>query len=85
MADGYRGAKLERAIASRLISRLEDGRLLIPTDAPWVNDYVREITEWSGSAEEVCDQIDVSSYASYEAGKDRARQWSGCTATGFAK
>ena len=85
MADGYRGAKLERAIAARLISRLEDGKLLIPVDAPWVPDYVRELTEWSGSAEEVCDQIDVSSYASYEAMQQSSREWYGSNNPAFAR
>lgn len=65
MADGYRGAKLERAIASGLLARLERGGLLIPHEAPWLTSYEQELTSWSGSPDETTDQIDTSSYAAY--------------------
>ena len=65
MTDSSRGAKLERAVASRLLSRIEDGLLRLPEEADWKAEYVNELTTWSGLPDETADQIDVSSYASF--------------------
>jgi phage terminase large subunit-like protein len=66
MADGGQGAKLDRAVASGLIKRLESGKLLIPQSAPWLANYEMELTAWQGLPDEPSDQIDVSSYAANE-------------------
>ena len=66
MRDGSAGAKLDRAVAAGLISRLEEGRLLLPQAAPWLAAYEMELTSWQGLPDEPADQIDVSSYAAAE-------------------
>lgn len=79
MADGYRGAKLERAIASGMLSRLEAGRMLLPGEglaAPWLPTYQLELTSWTGDPDETCDQIDITSYAAFEC-KTSALSWGG--------
>jgi hypothetical protein len=85
MADGYRGAKLERAIASGLLTRLEQGNLLLPGpdvklgDDPkrdWRPAYVLELTSWTGDPEQTSDQIDASSYAAWIC-KQAASSWGG--------
>jgi hypothetical protein len=75
---GQRGAKLERAIASGLLKRAEDGKLVIPTagTSHWVKEYIDEVTSWTGEPSETADQIDVSSYAAYEV-KDQCIEWGG--------
>ena len=66
MTESHRGAKLERAIASGLLSRIEDHRLLIPDDdRPWIRAFRDELTSWSGLPDETADQIDTASYASH--------------------
>lgn len=80
MADGYRGAKLERAIASGLLARLEVGKLKLPHPdiaPPWLSAYESELTSWSGSAEETTDQIDASSYAAWECKQGGTQNWGG--------
>lgn len=67
MRDGSSGAKLDRAVAAGLITRLEAGKLLIPQSAVWLAAYEMELTGWQGLPDEPADQIDVSSYAAYEA------------------
>lgn len=77
MADGWRGAKLERAISAGLLSRLEQGRLLLPSDdPPWLEPYVDELTDWTGQPDDVADQIDVSSYGAWHC-KTQAQPWGG--------
>lgn len=79
MADTNEGAKLDRAIASGLLKRLESGRLSIPCDsqAPqWLPPYIGELTAWSGAPEETCDQIDMSSYAAHRC-KHAGQSWGG--------
>lgn len=78
MSDGWRGAKLERAICSGFLSRLEAGKILIPerTAARWVDQYVAELIAWGGTSDEQVDQIDVSGYASHEASKHESA-WGG--------
>lgn len=78
MDDGSRGAKLERAIASGLLSRVEDGLLWIPGDdfAPWVREYFLELSTWDGLPKSTADQVDVSSHACYWTASTQAR-WGG--------
>ena len=66
MRDGTAGAKLDRAVASGLIDRLQGGRLFIPQAATWLAAYEMEFTGWQGLPDEPADQIDVSSYAAHE-------------------
>lgn len=66
MTESHRGAKLERAIASGLLSRVEDHRLFIPDDGrAWIAAFKGELTAWGGLPDETADQIDNCSYASY--------------------
>jgi len=81
MADGYRGAKLERAIASGLLTRLESGGLLIPDESitisrDWRPAFSLELTSWTGDPDETCDQIDMASYAAFEC-KQSGLSWGG--------
>jgi hypothetical protein len=69
MGDTGQGAKLDRAIASGLLNRLERGAMLIPQAANWLPAYEAELTSWQGLPDETSDQIDVSSYAAYETRK----------------
>lgn len=81
MDDSSRGAKLERAIASGLLSRLEDGKLFIPDgNESWIQIYKRELSVWTGLPKEPADQIDVSSYASFVSRK-QASSWGGVIST----
>jgi hypothetical protein len=82
MDDTSRGAKLERAIASGVLSRFEDGLLLVPDDMPpWFGSYRQELTTWTGLPKETSDQIDVTSYASHIAKKSRS-SWGGTVNVG---
>lgn len=78
MDDGSRGAKLERAIASGLLSRLEDIGIWIPAedDVLWIKVYLRELSAWTGLPKETSDQIDVSSYAAFHC-KSMSSSWGG--------
>lgn len=76
MADGYRGAKLERAIASSFLTMLESGRVFFPAEADWRSTYDLELTSWTGHPDEPADQIDGSSYAAHEA-KQGGSSWGG--------
>jgi phage terminase large subunit-like protein len=77
MADGWRGAKLERAIASGFLTMLERGQIFLPAEeSAWRSTYVSELTAWDGTPEATCDQVDVSSYAAWEA-KQGSGSWGG--------
>jgi len=77
MGDTSSGAKLERAVASGMLSRIEFGQLFLPHDPePWVPDYVRELTTWTGLPDEPADRIDVTSYACYVT-KAGGKAWGG--------
>src|SRR5207253_419689 len=80
MANGYRGAKLDRAIASGLLVRLEgrlplpgqrrQGNILLPAARPpWIEHYEGEMVSWDGHPDQPADQIDVSSYAAFHCRK----------------
>lgn len=79
MADGYRGAKLERAVCSGLVTRCKEGKLLLPNDLAdppaWLFEYLAELTAWSGHPDEVCDQIDATSYAAYKVKQSSGGHW----------
>lgn len=84
MTDFSRGAKLERAIASGFLSRVEDGLLHIPpseSGVPWLAEFERELTSWTGLPDEPADQIDVCSHACYFIRSTRSR-WGGVVPAG---
>jgi hypothetical protein len=57
-------AKLERAIASKLLSRLEFGRILFTPDTERFTDSLRsQLVGWTGLDDETADFVDVLSYA----------------------
>ena len=77
MGDTSEGAKLERAVASGMLSRIEFGQIFLPHDnEPWVSDYVRELTTWTGLPDEPADRIDVTSYLCYVT-KSGSSSWGG--------
>jgi hypothetical protein len=77
MGDGSDGAKLERAIASGLLTLLELGKVFLPADnPPWLAAYKRELTVWTGLPKETADQIDISSYAAYVS-RSQKDSWGG--------
>lgn len=70
-------AKYDRAVASGLLVRIENGWLALPdSPTPWVEPYVRELCAWTGLPKETADQIDVSSYAAYY-GPRQTKKWDG--------
>ena len=83
MAESHRGAKLERAVASGCINRLEDGQLLMPNyeryhkEFAWLKPWLVEHTAWQGRPDEVADQIDNTSYACYYSKQMQATPWGG--------
>jgi len=77
MNDTGEKAKLSRAMASGLLTRLESGRLLLPEERPpWLIAYIDELLAWAGLEDDPADQIDVSSYAAYHCRKSAAA-WGG--------
>lgn len=77
MNDTGEKAKLSRAMASGLLTRLEAGRLLLPEEpSPWLIAFKDELLAWDGDEDSQADQIDVSSYAAYECRKSSAT-WGG--------
>lgn len=77
MDDTSRGAKLERAVASGMLSFIEAGRMYLPSNpTSWLGDYMREMTVWTGLPKETADQVDVTSYAVY-ASEARVSAWGG--------
>lgn len=78
MGDTSAGAKLERAIASGMLSRLEFGQIFLPLDQEsWLTDYVTELTAWTGLPDEQADRIDVTSYACYVTKAASGQAWGG--------
>lgn len=83
MAENHRGAKLERAVASGAINRIEDGQVLIPNyeryhkEYAWLKPWLVEHTAWQGHPNEVADQIDNTSYACYYSKQMQATPWGG--------
>jgi hypothetical protein len=83
MAENHRGAKLERAVASGCINRIEDGLLRIPdyqphhADYAWLKAWLSEHLAWQGLPDEVADQIDNTSYACYYSKQMQATPWGG--------
>lgn len=77
MDDSSRGAKLERAVASGMLSRVENGKLYLPSDNPtWLEPYKRELTVWTGLPKETFDQGDVTSYACHVS-RQESQGWGG--------
>ena len=63
------GAKLERAINSGMLSKLEAGQVFLPKfENSWLHKYEGELLSWTGLPEETADQIDMTSYAAYHVG-----------------
>lgn len=81
MGETHRGAKLERAIAGGLLSRVEDHRFLLPDDdRSWVHLFRDELISWGGLPDETADQIDCASYACH-AVKRLVSSWGGIIKT----
>lgn len=81
MLDSHRGAKLERAISSGLLSRIEEHRLFTPADdRQWVEDWLNECTAWQGLPDEPVDQIDTASYAAHVVRRS-SESWGGVVGT----
>jgi hypothetical protein len=77
MGDTSRGAKLERAVASGMLSRVEFGQIFLPYEPePWVPGFVRELTVWTGLPDEPADRIDTLSYMCHVT-KAGASTWGG--------
>lgn len=77
MDDSSRGAKLERAVASGMLTRAELGKIFIPEEsATWLPPYIREMTVWTGLPKETSDQVDMTSYACYVT-RQAAGRWGG--------
>jgi hypothetical protein len=85
MAESHRGAKLDRAIASGVLSMIEDGQLLVPSEpSEWKDAYLREWSAWTGLPDETTDQIDVSSYAAHVC-NTQLQRWGGIVTAGGLK
>ena len=78
MGDTSAGAKLERAVASGMLSRIEFGQIFLPHDHhDWMPGYVRELSTWTGLPDEPADMIDVTSYACYVTKASSSQSWGG--------
>lgn len=81
MDDSSRGAKLERAVASGMLARVENGKIYLPSDNPtWLAEYLRELTIWTGLPKETADQVDATSYACYVS-RQQSSSWGGTIRT----
>jgi hypothetical protein len=77
MRDSSNGAKYERAVASGMLTRVEQGKIFVPYESePWLPPWIRELTVWTGLPKEVADQIDVTSYACHVSKKE-STSWGG--------
>lgn len=56
--------KLVNAYSSLQLAR--DGRIILPTSAPWLQDLEDELFYWTGNPSDVNDQIDMISFAGNE-------------------
>ncbi len=75
--DGNRHAKLERAVASKFLTRLEFSGVYLPADEPlWLPAFKRELAGWSGMPNEAADQIDNCSYACHHV-RQNVGSWGG--------
>lgn len=77
MAHSDGGAKLDRATASGFLTMLDSGYFYADKHTDWWSEYEDELTSWTGHPDEPADQIDVSSYAAYEAKKNGSSSWGG--------
>lgn len=77
MGDHGENAKLERAIASGMLARFEQGKIFIPRDdSPWILPWLNEVLSWKGLQSEPADQIDTISYAAHLS-RRQAMVWGG--------
>jgi hypothetical protein len=80
---GTGGAKLERAVASGLLKKLEAGEIFLPKpDAiegvlAWLAILQSEWLGWTGMDEETADQVDTASYAANECRTPAGGGWGG--------
>ena len=64
-----KSAKLERAIASGLLTKLQASEIFLPDVqtvagvSKWMPEFESELLSWTGRPDEMADQIDVFSYA----------------------
>lgn len=80
MGDHGEHAKLERAIAAKMLQRFEHGKIFVPhpdqCDEEWLKRYIAEHLAWTGHPHEMADQIDGTSYASYISQRNTTK-WGG--------
>lgn len=57
------GSKRSRASAQAVAPQIEAGNVLLPADAPWVNDYIEEWAAFKGEGDVSNDQVDATSQA----------------------
>lgn len=85
MHDGSEGAKLERAIASGMLTRFEHGKIFVPLEqSDWLTAYLRVLTAWTGKPDEPADDIDVTSYAAFVS-KRSSGAWGGVIKNGATR
>jgi predicted phage terminase large subunit-like protein len=53
--------KLERALAA--IVKAEAAQIYLPSDAPWLDDFITELTSFTGEKDPCDDQVDALAYA----------------------
>ncbi len=71
------GAKLDRATCSGFLTMLDSGKFYVNKLTDWWSEYEDELTSWTGHPDEPADQIDVSSYAAWEAKQGSGSSWGG--------
>ena len=57
------GGKDKLTRAAPATNEAKEGRVFLPTYAPWKDSLEAELFAWQGTSEEVCDQIDTLAYA----------------------
>ena len=69
------GAKLERAVASGVLSKLEAGQIFLPRfNNALAPRYEGELLSWTGLPDETSDQVDMTSYAVHHVGNSNGSQ-----------
>ena len=81
MGDG--NAKLDRAVASGLLTMIDKGQFYLPNvstvegAAGWMPEFESELLSWTGHPDETADQIDVCSHAAYQVKSGKRASWAG--------
>lgn len=70
------GSKDKLTRAAPMLTKMERGEFFVPkNNDSWYPMYEKELLAWTGSSDEVCDQIDMSAYAGIHSERTPRTQW----------